>query len=168
MMKGGRVLRMRLNPEDVMSCIDIVQRSNITLSAASLDTVCRLALSGLLEAARIAGTVPRRDGFEYEQMISKYIGARQQGKLIALATVEDEEARRRAFDDTRAVVPVTHASFNAEDEFDKLIIKKGRLLVRSQELDFKYKADPENMSDEEQQERIRLHNELKRVEEQLR
>lgn len=175
-MKGGVVLKIRYRPEDIMAAIDIVEKAGIYFPGMSLSAAVRLAVSGLLDAAREAGTVPRRDGYEYESMVKKYSVQQQGRKIAVMHAIEGEEGRRRVMDVQGAIVRVqpTHAPSPdvrpdglTEDEFDQLIKRKGRILIRLQELQFKQDADPDNFGEGERREMHALSSELDILERKL-
>lgn len=68
----GHVVQFRLNPEDVMSCIDVITSSGINTDNMSLAMVCRLVLSSYLQGSRDRGMIPKREGYEYTAMVSRF------------------------------------------------------------------------------------------------
>mgnify|MGYP001557962641 CR=1 FL=1 len=81
-MKAGRIVRLRVNPADCMGVADVLSQLGMSPERFSFDQACRIALSSLLESARVHGAIPRRDGFEYTEMMSRFI-ARVPAEMIA-------------------------------------------------------------------------------------
>ena len=71
-MKGGRIARIRVNPQDAMGVCDVMERLGFTIERFSFDQAVRIALSSLLESARVHGVLPQRDGFEYGKMMERF------------------------------------------------------------------------------------------------
>src|SRR5258708_28760834 len=94
-MKSGEIVHIRLNPEDVMGCIDVCKTARVYIDGMSLAQVARLALSGLLEAARKHEVIPRREGVEYAAMVQPILAVGRNGKKLQItAIVERAEANR--------------------------------------------------------------------------
>lgn len=73
-MKVGRVVYIRVNPKDCMSCIDVCQKVGTVTTGMSFAQLVSLALSSLLETVRRDGAIPTRGGFEYSQMLQPWSG----------------------------------------------------------------------------------------------
>jgi hypothetical protein len=71
-MSPGRVVRIRVNPKDCLGAVDVLAAAKIHTNNMSFDQVVRLALSILLEQARVIEQIPRRDGFEYNDVMSTF------------------------------------------------------------------------------------------------
>lgn len=84
-MKPGRVIYIRVNPKDCMSCIDVVKKTGMNLQGASFSLIASAALSSALESFRQNGIIPDRDGFEYADMMREYPMSDKQGRAKALA-----------------------------------------------------------------------------------
>lgn len=154
-MKYGETVHMRVNAEDLMGCIDICKVSNVYIPGMSLAQVVRLTLSGLLESARAAEIIPRRDGFEYSEMIEPILATGRNGKKLQISnTIELAEVSRAAIDLPRSVVHVpTRNKIHEIDEDDPAIRrKKGKLLTRIMEISGRLEVDPDNVSQEEKDE----------------
>lgn len=148
-MKQGTVVKIRLNPEDVMACIDIVEASKILLPGMSIAQVVRLALTGFCEAARSQGIVPTHDGFDFERIMSKFGGASQARKRAVSDVVESVELSRVLADKPASPTKVAF-SIHTSDGPTQLDMKKARVLRRVMELGDKQKVDPDNFSEAEQ------------------
>lgn len=94
-MKAGEVVYIRVPPEDVMTCVDLVRQAGIYTEGMSLASCIRLALSGLCQGARDAGTAPVRDGFEYMDMIGPFLqGTGAQRRKLAVAAQTSGQPKR--------------------------------------------------------------------------
>lgn len=71
-MKYGEVVSVRLSPEDVMAAVDIVRNSPAYTPGMGLAQVVKWAMVYAFEALRQSGAVPRRDGFEYAEMVKPF------------------------------------------------------------------------------------------------
>ncbi len=94
----GQVITMRVNPTDIMSCIDLVELSGMKVSGMSLALAVKLALAGCLQAARENKTIPERTGFEYAQLVESYLNVKQEVKTRIADRVRDTEYARIALD----------------------------------------------------------------------
>lgn len=98
----GMVTTIRVRPDDQMSCIDIVEKAGALREGMSITAVVSRALSICCETLREAGTIPRRDGFEYGDMIAPFLTENKHvkrarilvGHELALADVQAERADR--------------------------------------------------------------------------
>ena len=84
-LKPGRVIYIRVNPKDCMSCIDVVQKAGMNLQRASFSLIASAALSSALESFRQNGIIPDREGFEYTDMMKDYPMTDKQERARALA-----------------------------------------------------------------------------------
>lgn len=155
-MKHGEVVHIRVNPEDVMAAIDIVKVSGVYVQGMSIAQVVRLAYSGLAEAARKHGVIPRRDGFEYEAMVKPFLNTGRNAKKLQISSaVESAEASRASFDKPATPVNVSlsrHAT-DASDKPTPLDYKKARVLRELVELNTRRTADDSNFTVEQ---RVRM------------
>src|SRR5687767_14148543 len=93
-MKGGAVVTIRMNPQDIMAAIDIVEAAGTWHPGMSLAQCVKTAFEGCMEAARLTESIPRRDGFEYERMVSKFTGVSQARKKQVTAMMEAAQVGR--------------------------------------------------------------------------
>jgi len=158
-MKAGEVVSIRVNPEDVMSCIDICLVAGIYVKGMSLAQVVRTALSGLLEGARTGNVVPHRDGFEYSEMIAKFIVPGHDVRKLQISNViEQAEVARGNVGLPRspmAIGMMQHAPAIITEDTPDVKRLKANLIRRQMELDSKKQADPDNFSTAEQEELTR-------------
>ena len=72
-MTPGRVVRLRVNPRDAMSIVDVLDKVELSPTNMSFDQACSMVLATLLESARTANLIPReREGFEYTEMMQRF------------------------------------------------------------------------------------------------
>lgn len=64
-LKAGEVVRIRVNPRDCLSALDVLDKANVNYKAMSFAQVVSLAFSSLLETARHHEMIPNPDGFEF-------------------------------------------------------------------------------------------------------
>lgn len=70
-MKGGRVARIRLNPKDCMSIVDVLNRLDLHPSGMSFSQGVSIVLSSLLESLRQNNVIPRRE-FEFNEFMAMF------------------------------------------------------------------------------------------------
>lgn len=70
--RPGEVVRMRVNTLDCMAVVDVLNKLGLQYQGMSFSQACSTALSSLLETMRVKGVIPRRDGFEYSDMMAPY------------------------------------------------------------------------------------------------
>lgn len=73
-MKGGNVARIRVNPKDCQSVLDLLDKVQIPRQHMSFAQCVSIALSSLLETARINKTLPEPDPFQYINRMGQYLG----------------------------------------------------------------------------------------------
>jgi len=71
-MRGGRVVKIRVNPVTCMAAIDTLNKVGVLTPGMSFAQVVSSALWYLSQAAIDSGQLPKRDGFEYEQLMAKF------------------------------------------------------------------------------------------------
>jgi hypothetical protein len=130
-MKGGRVVRLRLSPQDCMSVVDVAERIGMAPRGASFAQLVSMALSSLLEGVRAAEIVPRRDGFEYLEMMEPFKDQPLQDrarklaitksmklqKVTAVPLEEDpaKKSRRLRYEELKIKLDNAPESFSPED-----------------------------------------------------
>lgn len=131
---GGRVARIRVNPQDAMGVADVLHALGVDDQRFSFDQAVRIALSSLLESARAHGAIPRRDGFEYSNLMARFI-----------ERVPD--ARKQKLQ----VTSLFHGQgehYQVKPLIDDPVVKKRR--VQYEELLFKRKNNSENWTEADQ------------------
>lgn len=73
-MKAGMVVRLRVNPKDCQSVLDILDRVSIPYHSLSFSQCASLALASLLETARIHKNIPEPDPFQYMNRMEGFYG----------------------------------------------------------------------------------------------
>lgn len=146
-MTPGIVVSLRVNPTDVMAIIDALDYIGIPKANLSFAQATKLVLASALEGFRQAGIVPRRDGFEYLEMIAPFEqqGFGSRGAKLKMAKIN----RQPNMQPPPIVVPDTPEVARRRVRFDELI--------------FKYKADPNNFADDDMQELLPLMKEFQQV-----
>lgn len=143
---GGRVVKIRINPDDCMSVIDVIAQTGLLPKGASFAQVVTTALATLLEGVRRAKIIPTRDGFEYAAMMAEY---------------QDQPHidRARKLDITQAVaLGRLHGAMPAVSIAEAP--EKARQRVRFDELYFKRKNNSENWTEADQAEFMPLYDEF--------
>lgn len=157
-MKAGRTVQIRVNPRDCLSVVDVASKVALLLPGTSFAQVVSIALSSLLESARSAGIIPRRDGFEAAEMMQAFGD-------------QPSRSHRRKLDITRtfelagseAYIPPLPGT--AQESTSDLPQSSHTPLVQrwlrlSHELEAKRDADPPNWTPAEQQELDRVNLKL--------
>lgn len=73
-MLGGQVVRIRLSPTDCISLVDIADKIGIPKAQyISFAQICKLAISSTLRSLRENGVIPTRSGFEYTEVMSRFV-----------------------------------------------------------------------------------------------
>lgn len=75
-MRAGFVARIRVNPKDCLSILDVVQGSGLNIEGMSFSAITSLATACMLEALRKANAIPHNDGFDFEQRMRPYMGGK--------------------------------------------------------------------------------------------
>lgn len=152
----GRVVRLRINPQDCIAVADIIDRLKQPTGLMSFDQAVRIALSVLIENARERKLIPRRDGFEYTEMMGRFV----HNKAHAAAILEESAHAvighmwGHKIDSDYKLVP--------GNPHDVAMVEKYRVerRMRFDLLKAKLKDDAENMTDEEKIELMELINEF--------
>lgn len=69
----GQVVRIRVNPRDCLSVLDVVQVTAIDVKGMSFASIISMTFSSLLESLRKQGTIPRNEGFDFEVRMRPYL-----------------------------------------------------------------------------------------------
>lgn len=141
---GGRVARIRVNPQDAMGVVDVLKALGVDDRRFSFDQAVRIALSSLLESARAHGAIPRRDGFEFSTLMERFIE-------------RVPEARKQKLQ----VSNLFHGQgehYQVKPLIDDPVVKRRRL--RFDELFLKRTNNVENWSEDNQKEFAPLYDEF--------
>ena len=186
----GEVVRMRLNPEELMACADVIKASGVQVDNMSLSLMCRVALMILVRSAMEQGQIEKRDGFDYSRIIEPYKRAPAKIRVRVAHTLNLAEMQRAALDmpTQLGVLPLKQAplavteedkarsrtaveqALQADGQSDEQIARTlGKKNVRARvdprklrfdELRFKSEQSPENMEAREFKELRKLGREL--------
>lgn len=160
------VIQFRLNPEDVMSCIDVIDQSKIYSANMSLPMVCRLVLSAYLQKSRDLGHIPVRDGYEYSSMIARFSNMSQAKKISVTSNIQLTDAKNHANDEQGSYIDIQRRNelkqhpqqFNTPS--DVMIRKRGRVELAIDELEQRRTIDDENFSKEQHTKLVALQSAL--------
>ena len=85
-MRPGNVVRLRVNPTDSISVLDVIEKANLRMDGMSYAQCVSLALASLLETCRQQGIIPTRDGTEYYEKMAPFKNGRyvSQGKKLEI------------------------------------------------------------------------------------
>lgn len=136
LMRAGEVVRLRVNPRDCLSCVDVVRRAGLSMKGMSFAQTVKLALAVLLESARRSNIVPTRDGFEFTEMMREFKDSHSR-KLEITEIIEKFGSELHVPAVEASGIPTTPAN-------------RARLEAKVRELKSKRDADPDNWSAEEQ------------------
>ena len=75
-MKPGKVLTLRVRPEDILTAFDIVAQTGAAPQNYSLATIVNSALGISFATLRKLNLVPEREGFEYNEVLNSWNAAR--------------------------------------------------------------------------------------------
>lgn len=70
--ENGKVMNLRVNTENIMGVHDVLTLAGIKPEDYTLPAAVSRVLSMLLASMREAGSIPNRDGFEYERMLADF------------------------------------------------------------------------------------------------
>ena len=146
-MKNGEVVHIRVNAEDIMGCIDVLDKAKCIIPGMSIAQVVRLSLSGLLQSARDAHMIPERDGYEYGEMMSRFTPGRTGKKLSISSTIQLAEIRNMNEDKPSTVVHIPPpATYDIVEDSPQVKRRKGQLLTEIMELNTKFEHNVENFT----------------------
>lgn len=95
-LKAGEVVRMRVNPRDCISALDVLDAANINYRAMSFAQCISLAFSSLLETARQNGLIEEPDGFEFLNRMAQFktsVSASHRKKMEITAAMQEIGSR---------------------------------------------------------------------------
>ena len=69
---SGYVVYIRVNPEDCMAVADIVSQVGELKEGMSFSSAVSMALAVMTETLRGSGVIPKRDGFEFSEMLKPF------------------------------------------------------------------------------------------------
>lgn len=96
---AGKVVRVRLMPQEIMACIDIVRATKQpVVDGLSLDGVVRAGITSMCVTLWRAGLLKQRDGFEFADMIKPFVQARLSRKVQLAHTMNLAELQAQSKD----------------------------------------------------------------------
>lgn len=173
-----------------MACADVLRLAGVDISGVSLSSCVRLALNILIETAIKHGRIPKRDGFEYEQLLAPYKRSNIKTKVqvgqvlakadmlrvgadmpVALSTLPESDelteeeiqaTRERTLRALEADDPKAAARLRRDLRGGEGTSRKrvDPRTLRRDELKFRSEQDPANMTSAEFRELRRLQTEL--------
>lgn len=78
----GQVARIRVSPTDFLSVVDVVDALGMRQPGMSFSSMVSIALSSCLEGLRQNGTIPEREGFEFNEVKSTVMTPRNKKALF--------------------------------------------------------------------------------------
>lgn len=84
-MRAGEVVRIRVNPSDCMSTVDVLQKAGVDVKDMSFSQAVALAFSATLEVLRHAGSIPERFGNEYDEVMAPFANKGRTGAKLKVA-----------------------------------------------------------------------------------
>lgn len=150
MIKGGRVVRIRVNPADCMAVVDVLRKVGYYKGGMSFATAVSSALHWLVDAARHAKEIPTRDGFEYGEMMRDF---KDQPHL--------DRAQKLAFTGEFKLAQLPPKEANSDPR--RMDPSKRRIELKIKELHANRDAAPDSWDEEKQAQLIRLNDELMEV-----
>lgn len=151
-------MKVRMNPQEVMSCIDCVNAVGADMEGMSLSAVVKRGISIALQTLRSSEVIPTRDGFEYEQMIAPYEGLTRVQKIKVGHKLVMEDQQRQAMD-----IPPPSLHTKVDPRVASITPQEARLTRRRGELLLKQNADPDNFDGNEAAELDRISRQLSQI-----
>lgn len=151
-MKPGRVIKIRVNPRDCMTAVDIVSQTGDMPRGISFAQVVSVAMSTAFNTLREHDIVPKREGFEYSQMMEPFKDQPHLDRARKLAITKAFELA--APQHAPLPLPATPAAPVTTDKVRELKMAKWHALQ------FKKEQDPTNFTPAEERERLDLYMEL--------
>ena len=104
-MKAGQVIRMRLTPSDCMAVADILGMVGVSPASMSMSGAASLALTVAFEELRSMGKIPRRFGYEYNELMQQFSKSSNMKEKLAKTNQIYHDAMRGARVTLSGVVP---------------------------------------------------------------
>lgn len=147
--KYGKVVYIRVRPEDCMTCIDVVHKVGRIGYGMGFAQLVSIALATLCETVRKDGAIPKRTGFEYAEMMMPWDADTRNTKSKVKLNKQLDLAGPEAYTPT---VPVGHEVTGEVESRNPMVM---RLEAKLAELDTRDKIDPEGIENREE-ERLQL------------
>ncbi len=83
-LRAGHVARIRVNPKDCLSTLDLLDKLGISRQGMSFAQCVSLAFSSLMETARAQGLLEEPDTFQFLNRMAPYTGHQQHKKKLEI------------------------------------------------------------------------------------
>lgn len=162
--KGSAVVHLRVDPIDVMACVDAARLAGMIVPGMSLASVIRAGVMAMAETLRGMRVLPEREGWEYNEMVTPYQRVAISVKAHTARAITGRDVERDVHDlprpaiphglepretapgpptmPTKALPPLSKAGVN----------RLARLLRQEAELVFRKREDPENFTEGQEKE----------------
>lgn len=84
-MRAGKVVRIRVNPTDCLSVLDLCEKVGIPTSGMSYAQCVSVALASLLETARVQKILPKPDPFQFLNRMQPFVDTSHHRKKLEVA-----------------------------------------------------------------------------------
>lgn len=170
-MREGFVSKMRIGTREVMGCIDICSAAGLELPAGtSLSMVIKRAIVIAVETLRQCGAIPDRDGFEYEEMTSRFVKQPMALKVRTGTSISLSDIVKETMDQPRPTLQMPAVANNTgrtatcpawTEQDERLKIKMARLMRRFEELKFrKENGGAGNWTDTDEQQFLQVQRDI--------
>lgn len=141
-MRPGRVVKIRINPADCMSAVDVVRAAGAYHAGMSFAQVIVSALSIAMQTFRSNSIIPARDGFEFSEMMKEFGNQPHIDRELKLKITKFMQSQSMP---GQIALPA---------------IETNKKQTRLNELTFQYQQDAANMSEIDRNEMFTLIKEL--------
>lgn len=151
----GEVIRLRLAPREVMSCIDCVEAAGVKLPAGtSMAQVVKRGVMIALNTLREEKAIPTREGYEYLEMVQPYLSGDRVSKIEVGHHFVMQDSRDQAQDAQTASIRQARAEATPQE---------ARLLRQRAELLIKQDVDPLNFDAGDQSRLAQVTKQLEKI-----
>ncbi len=84
-LRAGQVVRVRINPKDCLSTLDLLDTLHIPRAGMSFAQCVSLAFSSLMETARLQGLLPEPDTFQFLNRMGPFAGHQQHQRKTTIS-----------------------------------------------------------------------------------
>ena len=148
-MNPATVVRIRILPADVMTGIDLCHAAGINTERMALASVMRLAFAVAMQAFRTQGVAPERDGFEYNEMVSRYKTENRStksatGRNLSITLKQNEAG------DLKVPTPQNFTALD-RDMLPNHLLTQAERLARTEDREIRQRTeiDPLNLSEQD-------------------
>lgn len=141
-MMPGEVVKIRVNPRDCMSVVDVIKNTGLLTEGMSLPVAVSLTLSALLESARQAKLIPEREGFEYTEVMRPFSNKTRNPRKLAITQLHTMEVG------SELRIPALQATAHRSTK----TMAQRRARTRINELGFKKEQAPDSWTQADEEE----------------